>query len=65
MTTKFTPGQAVRMTADAIRQGLQGPKDRRTGRVVEVYRLAPEYIRVRRDGLKSTERWSITFWEAI
>lgn len=62
---RFKVGQRVRMSEAALRQGVNGPKDRRTGIVVEVYGRDVDMVRVRRDGMKSTEKWAASFWEAI
>jgi hypothetical protein len=56
-------GDRVEMTDDALQRGLDGRLKRKTGIVTKVSKLNPEYIRVRRDGAKQTERWNASHWK--
>ena len=55
-------GTPLRMTEAAIRQGLQGRLDRRTGKLIGPA-LKRDCIRVHRDGIKSPENYHWSFWE--
>lgn len=56
------PGMAVRMTDKALRQGLQGRLDRRTGIYCGPARK-DGLIRVHRDGVSFRETYHPSFWE--
>ena len=57
----FAIGQRVEMTKDGIEQGLHTRG--RTGVVTHLHPLAPDYIKVRRDGLKGTTMYHVKFWQ--
>ena len=55
-------GTRLRMTAKALKQGLDGNMHRRTGAYYGLGRR-PCTIRVLRDGTKTPERYHKDFWE--
>lgn len=58
----FVKNQRVRMSAKALRQGLQGRQNKSTGIVVSA--STPRgLIRVLVDGRKSVETYHPSFWE--
>jgi hypothetical protein len=64
---RFKKGQRVRMTPQALRQGLGGRAKRIRG---EVRGTVTGYegglsVRVRRDGLKTANSYYVGFWEAL
>ena len=63
--TKLRSGDKVEMIEDAVKMGLDGRKKSRTGTVVLISVLNPDYIRIRRTGLKQTETWASKFWRRI
>ena len=61
----FTKGQRVRMTAEAIRNGLdisRYGKRITTGTVVGYF---PGWVRVLRDGIKNPNAYAEHFWEPL
>lgn len=67
MTTlipRLASGTRVRMTPEAIAQGLQGRHNRTTGTVTG-WTPTDGLMRVRRDGEKAAESYDPKFWEGV
>jgi len=58
----FKKGERVRMTTDALESGLQGQSPTSSGTVTKDQSW-PDYVNVRRDGMKQSERYWVGFWE--
>lgn len=54
-------GDKVKLTSLGISQGLEGPRNRKTGVVVGVHPMG--YVKVLRDGTKTPYRYHQDFWE--
>lgn len=66
---KFKIGQRVRMTKEALAQGLDGPRAKRSVGVVKGFlKSEPKIVHgklvtILRDGLKNTQIYHMDFWE--
>jgi hypothetical protein len=60
---KLTPGDRVRLTDDAIEQGLKGRATSREGTVVRVFGKRAGLLEVRRDGIKTPSCYGCGHWD--
>jgi hypothetical protein len=58
-TMKMKAGDRVVMTEAALKQKLQGPKNRSTGVIVKITERG---LWIRRDGMNHSENWAPDFW---
>ena len=61
---KLRPGVRVRLTASAIRMGHQGQAKTDRGTVLEAH-PPTQTIRVRRNGLQTSEWYDRSLWAAV